>query len=183
VSKVLSAERYEILHHQVGPWPRGHVLTHKELQGFSEGVDVERLLALEAIEPTDKELTGPAPLGPENTGGVLVDSTGRVVDSPGNDRPDIAGRIMPKARTEMQQKTAKAAGVGKVAVRKVSKSKAAEGEDEPEAEEAPDYESRKVDDLREEATGRNIDGADTMKKADLIEALEADDKNRGASDA
>jgi hypothetical protein len=58
-----SARAFKVLHTQVGPWPMGHVVTADQLA--EHNAEVQRLLDIKAIEPTDAPGTGPTPLVPD----------------------------------------------------------------------------------------------------------------------
>lgn len=189
---IREGQNFKVLHHQVGPWPRDHVLSYKDLMDHSPDVDVERLLATEAIEYSEDDVSGPPPVGPENRG-VMVDPAGRVLDTHGYDRPAVIAEIPSKGREQMRQESAKRAGLNPDTLHPEGDPESEEEELEghrstdirqrdgvnlaPEA--AASYESMKVTELREEASGRNIEGSSSMNKADLIKALQEDDATRG----
>lgn len=160
------AKNFEVKHLRVGALEQGRVVTRGTLDQL--GYEVDRLVALEAIAETDKEpTTSPIPPGPENRSPrvslpgqdpkVAVDAAGRVVDSPGNDRPTTAGTISGARKTELHE---------------------AAKNDEGGTGEKQNYRRMRVDDLRPLAVSRGIEGAEDMKKDELITALEEDDESK-----
>jgi hypothetical protein len=179
-------ENLKVLHHMVGPWPRDHVLTVEQIRRHSEDVDIERLLALEAVEWTDEDPTGVPPPGPENRE-ILVDGSGRVLDAHGFDRPDVAARVPAAEKTrraqEMQEGIeASAEEEGDPEDTRNTDIRSRPGNDltQEATGEDVDYNSLRAEDLRKDATGRGIEGADRMRKSDLVKALQAHDEENSA---
>lgn len=56
-------QNFRILHTQVGPWPKGFVVTPEQLA--EHNADPTRLLNLKAIEPVEESGTGETPLVPD----------------------------------------------------------------------------------------------------------------------
>lgn len=64
-------KQYKILHSLVGPFERGRVVASDD--PLLKGVDIERLIALKAIEEVDEpKTTEPLPPGPENRAKVIT---------------------------------------------------------------------------------------------------------------
>lgn len=153
---------YRILHHLVGPFERGRVVSKEQFDALGEGVSMKRLLALEAVEETDDEVTDDnLPVSPETRPSVT--STDLVVDAPGHDRPTAQSLLKKKERAELREEAVEEVGE----------------ETEEVSEEEVRYEDMSVTALRAAAKDREIEVPRTANKAELVAILKEADETAG----